>query len=155
MGERQIDLSYLWLEISVAHTLLMTVTNSLEKLLEKVLGRVFPGTVVDFDAVKKFATVGEFHNKEDGALGLLCELEDAIQTDDIGVRAYLPHVFDFAENASAAANKVGILLRHRGHIHACSSGTLDNLDSSVTLAILILTYADWIGTVNVNALAQR
>ena len=138
----------------MAHALLVTVTNSLEKLLEKVLGRVFPGTVVDFDAVKKFATVGEFHNKEDGALGLLCELEDAIQTDDIGVRANLPHIFDFAENASAAANKVGVLLGNRGHVHECTTWTRDNLDSGVTVAVLVFPYSSRVGAIYINALTQ-
>ena len=62
---------YFWFQVPVAYSLLMAVLHSREKLLEEERGSLLSRAAVDFDAIEKFSTVGQLHQKKDGALALL------------------------------------------------------------------------------------
>ena len=143
---------YLWFEVAVAHALVVTVLDTVQQLLEEKLGCFLPRAAVDLDAVKQLSTVGQLHHEEDRALGLLRELQHAIQMNHIPVMHDFSHVANFPENSFAAAHEVGILRWDDGNVRARSIAGLHQFQ--VLVGGFVFRDAGGIRAPNVDALIE-
>lgn len=77
--------------------------HTLQQLPEKIPCGIFTCPAVRLDAVKEFSSIGKLHDQEQSAFAVLRQLQHCFQANNIGVRADLAHVANFAEDAISLA----------------------------------------------------